>query len=367
MKTSLPLLGACAAASLALGIQPALAQSAPSTSSVTVAGVADVGLRQVRNEGQEARNTVVSGANSTSRLIVRGTEDLGGGWSAGFHLEHGILLDAGNPASSTQFWDRRATLSLSRRQAGELRAGRDFVPSYVAWSRHDPFSYVGVGSSSNLISASPTGPIKSAFAATPATTVRANNAVQWLLPAGLGGLEGGILLAPGEGRASASGLARVIGLRLGYADKQLNVSAATTRTDNDLNTSGHFQDTTLGGGYDFGPVRVSAALRRFEQAASHQTNLLVGVRVPVSSGEVRFSYNRASLGGKVGSTSLDGQASRQLALGYVHDLSKRTALYTTVSRISNSAGLNTAIAGGAGTLAKGGSSTGLELGVRHNF
>lgn len=366
MNTSLHLIRVCTATSLVLGAQAAFAQSA-STSSVTIAGVADVGLRQVRNEGQTAHNTVVNGSNSTSRLIVRGTEDLGAGWSAGFHLEHGILMDTGTAASSTQFWDRRATLSLVASRAGEVRAGRDFVPSYVAWSRHDPFSYVGVGSSSNLVSATPTGPIKSAFAATAATTVRANNAVQWLLPAGLGGVEGGVLLAPGEGRSSASGLARVIGLRLGYADKQLNVSAAATRTDNDLTTSGHFQDTVVGGGYDFGAVRVSAAVRRFEQAASNQTNLLLGVRVPVSSGEVKLSYNRASFSGKVGTTSLDSQSSRQLALGYVHDLSKRTALYGTVSRISNSATLNTAISGGTGTLAKGGSSTGLELGMRHTF
>ena len=85
------------------------------------------------------------------------------------------------------------------------------------------------------------------------------------------------------------------------------------------------------------------------------------------SGEVKLSYNRARFGGKVGNTSIDGQASSQLALGYVHDLSRRTALYGTVSRISNSAALNAALSGGSGTLVKGGSSTGLELGVRHNF
>lgn len=367
MTAPLPLLGACVATGLALALPLAQAQSATADSALTLSGVADVGVRHVRNEGQDARSSVVSGANSTSRLIVRGTESLGSGWSAGFHLEHGIALDTGTPTSSTQFWDRRATLSLSSGTLGELRAGRDFVPSYVAWSRHDPFSYVGVGGSANLISATPTGPIKSAFAATPATTVRASNAVQWLLPAGLGGLEGGIMLAPGEGRSSASGLARVIGLRLGYADRRLNVSAATTRTDNDLTTSGRFDDTLVGGGYDFGVVRVSGAWRRFEQAAAHQTNLLLGLRVPVSGGEIKLSYTRASFSGKVGTTSIDGQSSRQIALGYVHDLSKRTALYATVARIGNSSALNAAIAGGSGTLVKGGSSTGLELGLRHNF
>ena len=82
---------------------------AQSSSSVTVFGIADSALRHVSNEGRGSINSLVSGSNSTSRLGFRGTEDLGSGLSASFHLEHGILLDTGAQASATQFWDRRAT------------------------------------------------------------------------------------------------------------------------------------------------------------------------------------------------------------------------------------------------------------------
>ncbi len=132
------------------------------------------------NTGGSSVKSLVSGSNSTSRIIIRGVEDLGGGLTAGFHLEHGILLDAGAAVSATQFWDRRSTVSVTSPAWGELRLGRDFVPSYVSWTRYDPFSYVGVAGSNNLVSATPNGPIRSAFSTSPNTTVRSSNAIQWL-------------------------------------------------------------------------------------------------------------------------------------------------------------------------------------------
>ena len=68
-------------------------------SSVTVFGVADLALRRVDNEGRGGVSSVVSGSNSTSRLGFRGSEDLGGGLFAGFHLEHGIAMDLGTQAT----------------------------------------------------------------------------------------------------------------------------------------------------------------------------------------------------------------------------------------------------------------------------
>src|SRR5215217_179073 len=88
----------------------------------------------------------------------RGSEDLGGGLSAAFHLESGIAADSGSSTTVNQFFDRRSTASLVDKRWGELRMGRDFVPTYVSWSRCDPFAYVGVAGSNNLISATQNGP-----------------------------------------------------------------------------------------------------------------------------------------------------------------------------------------------------------------
>ena len=131
--------------------------------SATVFGVADLAVRRVDNQGRGATSSVVSGSNSTSRLGFRGTEDLGGGLYAGFHLEHGIAMDTGSPANATLFFDRRSTVSLGHKAWGEIRAGRDFVPTYNNWSRYDPFSYVGAAGAINFVSSTPVGPIRSAF------------------------------------------------------------------------------------------------------------------------------------------------------------------------------------------------------------
>jgi len=117
------------AAAMTFGGAPLQAQT------VTIAGIADAAARQVSNTGGSSVKSLVSGSNSTSRIIIRGVEDLGDGLTAGFHLEHGILLDAGAAVAATQFWDRRSTVSVTSPAWGELRLGRDYVPSYLSWSR----------------------------------------------------------------------------------------------------------------------------------------------------------------------------------------------------------------------------------------
>ncbi len=341
---------------------PAAAQS-----SVTIGGVLDLAARQVRNDGAGSIRSLVSGSNATSRLIFRGSEDLGGGLSAGFHLEHGIAADTGAPTSATQFWDRRSTLSLVGRAWGELRAGRDFVPTYVNWSRYDPFGYVGVGGANNFVNGSQGGPIRAAFGSGPNTTVRSSNALQYLLPAGLAGVEGGLMLAAGEGGTAANGQGKLIGGRLGYAAGPFGISAATATTENDLTTGGRFRDQALAGQYDFGVVKVSAAWRRFRQADATQTQVLLGAWVPIGNGELKLSWNRADLGGSVGGKRIDANGARQLAAGYVHHLSKRTALYATVARIDNDGSSTYAVPGGPAGLTAGDSSTGAEAGLRHQF
>ncbi len=106
-------------AGLVVAGAPVMAQS-----SVAISGTLDVGLRHVRNGSLGSDDSEVSGANATSKLIIRGTEDLGGGLSAGFYLDGSLLADmgtAGATAPAGQFWDRRATVSLGHSRWGELR------------------------------------------------------------------------------------------------------------------------------------------------------------------------------------------------------------------------------------------------------
>lgn len=336
-------------------------------SSITVFGVADLAARSVHNEGTGSMKSLVSGSNSTSRIGFRGVEDLGDGLAAGFHLEAGMALDTGSSVSATQFFDRRATVSLSSRALGEVRAGRDFIPSYVSWTRFDPFGYVGVAGSNNLVSATPTGPIRSAFGTAGNTTVRSSNSIQYLLPGGLAGVEGGLMVAAGEGAVAGSGSHKVLGARLGYSNGPFAVSGGFTQTENSLSGASKFNDAVIGGAYDFGLARISGAWRRFSLGGPRQTNLLIGAVVPIGLGELKLSYVKADFDGQVGATDISGADATQVGLGYSYNLSKRTVLYATASRISNKGAATLAVPGGAAGLTRGGTSSGYEAGLRHSF
>ena len=349
----------------ALALIAPLGAASAQTANVTLFGVADAAVRSVRNDGLSSLTSMVSGSNATSRWGLRGSEDVGNGLSAGFWLESGYAIDTG--AIISNLFDRRATVSIGSSKLGELRLGRDFVPSYSNWSRFDPFSYVGAASSSNFVSATPLGPVRTAFGSNPNTTVRSSNAVQYLLPSGLGGIEGGLMYAPDEAGTAANGLHKVIGARIGYAAGSIVVSAATTSTENSLNPGVKFRDSVIAGAYDFGVVKLSAALREFKILNAKQTNLLVGLVVPLGPGDLKLSYNRADLKGSVGSTNIGSNDGSQFGAGYVYNLSKRTVLYGTYSRITNKAAATFVVPGGATGLLGGKSSSGIEFGLRHTF
>lgn len=356
-----------AAAPFALAALALLAPTAWAQSEVTVFGVADLAARSVHNQGTASLQSLVSGSNSTSRIGFRGVEDLGDGFSARFHLEAGMLLDSGSSVSSTQFFDRRSTISLASRRWGEVRAGRDFVPSYVGWTRYDPFSYVGVAGSNNMISAVPVGPIRSAFGTAANTTVRSSNSIQYLLPASLAGVEGGVMVAAGEGAVAGSGTHKVMGVRLAYATGSFGASAGYTQAKNSLTVADKFEDVVLGASYDFGVVKLSGAWRRFGLGSPRQKNLLLGAVVPIGLGDLRVSYAKVDFDGRVGATNISASGATQLGIGYVYNLSKRTAAYATASRISNEGLATLAVPGGSAGLRPGGRSSGYEAGLRHNF
>jgi len=94
-------------------------------------------------------------------------------------------------------------------------------------------------------------------------------------------------------------------------------------------------------------------------ASVTQTGYLIGGLIPVGAGEIRLAYSRSKNNAAVSART------NKYAIGYVHNLSKRTALYTTFARVSNSGGAAQAL-NGAVTAANA-KSTGYDFGVRHSF
>jgi predicted porin len=354
---------------LALAALTAFVGAASAQSSVTLFGVVDLAARQVKNPGGTIQSLTSDGYNS-NRLGVRGIEDMGGGMRAGFWLEGGMSPDVGSqgggnglptPANGAVIWNRRATVSLMG-GFGEVRLGRDYTPSFWNHTVFDAFGTNGVGSGLNVQSGAAIGALTNTF-------VRANNSIGYFLPA-MGGLYGQVMLAAGEGVTSIAN--KYTGLRLGYAAGPVNVAFAMGKTKKDgTGALADSSDTNFGGSFNAGFATFMGHYSKTKYNTEGQKLIGFGINAPLGSGTLRASVNKAS--STTASTVLvDQYSAKQIALGYVYDMTKRTALYTTYSKLSNGGSLTSGgqfNVGGPGVtpVPRGGSSTGLEFGLRHAF
>lgn len=336
--------------------------AASAQSSVSIFGIIDTAYQRVENSGGTSVGKLVSGSMQTSRIGFRGTEDLGGGLTAGFWLEGAFLSDDGRGGASNSnnqasgagtpnglTFGRRSTVSLAGGW-GEVRLGRDFVPGIWNVVLEDPFGNVGVGAS-QVFNGSIVG----------VTQLRASNMVGYFTPQGLGGFFGNVAYWMGE---NASNVANAddgngAGIRVGYASGPFEASVSINRTQY---ATGDARQDNIGGSWNFGAAKVSASLHRDRSGSNTARGALIGVAAPIGSGLIRASYSRY----RVRTTTTEPEASK-LALGYVHNLSKRTAFYTTIARVRNSNGATASVAAGAPAAQPGRGSTGLDVGIRHTF
>lgn len=344
---------------------------ASAQSSVTLFGVMDVALQ--RGSGSVAdRTQVVSGANSTSRLGFRGREDLGGGIAASFWLEAAIAADDGRGGATNTnnqttggalaglnggqglTFGRRSTVSLHL-PWGEFRFGRDYDAQQRIAVGIDPFSNLGVGII-QPVAGTLGGPV----------STRTSNFLGYYLPENAGGFYGFAQYYLGENLSNAGATAddgTGAGVYLGYKSGPLDVSAATAKTQYAKTaTTGDITSSNFGVKYQAGPVLVLAGyfMDKVESTAgvTGKGTSVGGIwRVGVGDVKVALSNYKSSSGTR--------PESKKLSVGYVHNLSKRTALYTTYARVRNSGGATTAV-GGAVTAANANSS-GFDLGLRHTF
>jgi predicted porin len=354
---------------LALAVLAAAAGSASAQSSVTLFGIVDASLTWGRGDVADRFRVTDSGYNS-SRLGFRGTEDLGGGMSASFWLEAGLNNDngtgdptstnnqatgAGTATAGTQglTFNRRSTVSLGGNW-GEVRIGRDYTPQFWNLTVFDPFGTNGAGTTATL---------QTGF--TGATTVRASNSIGYFAPATLGGFYGQVQYYENEnpnsiGAAIDDGSGW--GARVGFASGPFNVAAAYGKTQ--LST-GDITQANIAGQWDFGMAKLLGQFTfdegYFGGLYTDGTGWLLGALVPVGAGEIRVAYSQYEVDGVAGA---DPRV-RKFALGYVHNLSKRTAVYTTWAHVRANDGATAANAGAAARV--NGRSNVIDLGVRHSF
>ena len=337
--TRWPLLALCAAS----------CSVAHAQSSVTLFGILDASARYTKN-GDESVKSLSSGGINTSRLGFRGLEDLGEGFKAGFWLEAGLNVNDGTSSDATRIFNRRSTVSLLG-NLGEIRIGRDYSVNYSGYTSYDPFGSNGVASADKF---------QSKLATTINTLTRADNQVLYFTPSTLGGFYAEAGLAAGQGVSGS----KYFGGRGGYAAGPLDVSITYTQTTVTPNAAGDdlYKTFEVAGSYTIGSVKL---LGYCSDSKYSNLKLLVcnaGALVHLGAGTIRLGYIDANASG--GTT--DANDAHQFALGYIYDLSKRTALYATAAKVVNK-GTAAFVVSTPPVAVAGRDSTGYEVGLRHSF
>jgi predicted porin len=183
--------------------------------------------------------------------------------------------------------------------------------------------------------------------------------VGYFLPTNLGGIYGQAMYAIAEGVSTSPTRddGRLIGFRIGYAKGPFDAAFGWSKTK--LTPVGDFTQTNLGASYDFGIAKAFFLWGENKVGATKARPINIGAHVPVGAGVIRIAYGRLKATGF-------GNDATHASIGYVHNLSKRTALYATAARLDNK-GTGTTFNNGLGVTTPGGASTGYEMGVRHTF
>ncbi|MEO8057747.1 MAG: porin [Burkholderiales bacterium] len=339
---------------LALAVLGAFAGVASAQSSVTLFGIVDLSAKYVKNDAAKRRVSLSQDGINSSRLGFKGVEDLGGGLKAGFWLEGGVSADTGQ-VDTTRFFGRRATVSLLG-NFGEVRLGRDYTPSFWNMTIFDAFGTNGVGNSLNVQQL------------TSATRVRADNSIGYLLPSNIGGVYGQFQVASGEAATATvpGNPGRYVGGRVGFAAGPFDIAGSYAEQRISGGTS--IKSASIGGAYDFGVLKLLSYYNQVKQGSDKDQVISLSTVVPMGQGEIHvgYDYDKRTNAANV-TTKVD-----QFKAGYVYSLSKRTAMYSTVSRLKNKNGTGNAIAGGNaygtdGAVPSAPKSLGLEVGLRHIF
>jgi predicted porin len=354
---------------LALAVLGAYAGVASAQSSVTMYGTVDMAGTYVKNDGSDKRLSLATNGINSSQLGFRGIEDLGGGLRAGFNLIAELNgVDSGNVGA--RFFSRRSTISLFS-NAGELRLGRDYTPTFWNQTIFDAFGTNGLGSSLNP---------RQIYAGT-----RQDNTIGYFLPSNLGGFYGQAMVGAPEGGTSGDRPARYLGGRVGFAAGPFDVAFAYSEEKFALPTAvtsttgigqavviagGESQKTwNIGGSWDFGFAKLMGYYNAEDMPGADEKFFSISANFPFGQSEVRIGYDAGKLDRDAVGT-FDSKVD-QIKATYQYNLSKRTAMYATISRLNNKDATRLAIIGAGGSAptapTASGESKGFQLGVRHFF
>ncbi len=343
---------------LALAALGAFAGAALAQSSVTLSGIVDAGVARVGTQVGTATThswNMQPSQSGYSAFTISGREDLGGGMSAFFLLNHRFRIQNGNTRGTTNGNTAATTATFWRNTAvglaggfGDVRLGRILMPLQDMDAGFDPFA---------------TGTVGSVYSGGINATLRANSAIYYRSPS-LSGFSVHAAIAAGKGQIAeehGGGLAgantptaslnseRPIGASVRYAAGPLNVGLAYDRNTADLKTTGVY------GAYDFGIFKLLGAFEKGDNFTATAAGVAedlkffsIGLTAPFGPVLLRTGYARIN-------SDLALRDGSKFGFGGDYRLSKRTNLYATLGKSS----------GDRFTAAQ--KKTAFDVGVTHRF
>lgn len=331
------------------------------SSSVTINGRLDVSVGHHRLSGG-ANMTFAS--SDTSYISFKGREDLGGGLTAYFKIEHGMNLDTGVQTSASKFWNRESLLGLQSARAGSLQLGSQFTPGLWLGARIDPFKRQGTGAHQTLLG-------RGGAAGAWGFGGQFDNSIQYITPT-FGGVSGKLLYGMKEGTLAKAPWAvsveyvapkLIVGMsydREGVASASANLPAGATVTAS---------ATQLGAVYEFQSFKLHGLyVRASADGSASMSGGFVGVTVPV----MPFEFLATMV-----VRNMDDAANSDAALVAAqlrYHFSKRTFVYLSAAQQTNDGNARFGIypsrvdgAAAGFAPAAGQDVQGYQMGIRHYF
>jgi len=308
---------------LALAALTAFAGAASAQSSVTLYGRVDLSV--VKGIGSDAKS-IANG--SGSRLGLRGTEDLGGGLSALFNIEHRFNADTGAVSSTTRFWTGRSIVGLQG-GFGQVVFGREYTTAFLGTQLiADPWGWDTVAAQNGITGL---GGI---------AQVRNDSSITYKISAA--GFSFGAQIAEATDTINAYA-AKPVNLNIGYGAGPLTAAFGYEKTGREAAGESEKMWSTMVS-YNLGFMKPGFYYGKGTAltGADHK-GMMFTVTAPLGAGELRASYGTLKAN--------DTTVSKRIAAGYHYSMSKRTTLYVDFANDSEAAT----------------SKSGYDVGIKHNF
>lgn len=340
-------------------------------------------------------------SSNSSRLGLKGSSDLGSGWSVPWQVEATAGTDtgasggitAGTNSRSTRLFDRDTYLGLSHEDWGRLQVGRQDTPYKIATRRLDVFAD-GIADNRSLLGTTVLG--GTGGVVTESFDVRMSNQVAYFSPS-LDGYSIAIGFAnlaegntntsqPSLSALSVAGMYEEAGVYLAFA-----YEAHATTLKNDPPTK--VKAAKLGWGYNMGILDLGFAFEKTSDEGN--ANLYNAISNPcggLSTGTNCSGHKTLYFSAKINLTSVDalklaftraGQVAgadidtgaNQFSMGLEHGINERTRVYILYTSLKNDKlaryGLSSAASSGLNSVNPTGTGgafpSAFSFGMKHSF